>query len=144
MGQPSVFHPENCAPRSFGRGSQVEGDMIRRGPGQGGDGRVRERKAPLRVDKDSIKASQDWGVLLVGLGELPVQERDFHKTEVVNKIIKQRSLGGVEVVIGLIARGSGKIEITQDHDMPRERSKKYGQGRLGSLAFGRDDKGRRR
>jgi hypothetical protein len=62
--------------------------------------------------------------MLVGPGELPVKEQDFHKAEVVYEIIKKRSLGRVKVVIGLTPRCSDEIEIPHDRDRSRDCSKK--------------------
>jgi hypothetical protein len=60
---------------------------------------------------------------LVGPSELPVQQRNLKKTEVINEIVEGGGLSGVDVPIGLVTRGSNEVEVTQKGDRSREGGK---------------------
>jgi hypothetical protein len=75
------------------------------------------------VDQDTVKAGEDRRVLLVGPGELAVQERDLKEAKGVYKVIKGGGFGGVDGTIGLIPRGADEVEISQESNRTCERGK---------------------
>jgi hypothetical protein len=129
MEKPRVFHPKHHAARGFRGSREVERDMVRRGAGGGSEGAVREGKAPIRINKNSIEARQDGRILQVGPSELPVQQRDFNQTGVVYEVIEGGRLASIEIVIRLVAGRPNKIEITHDCDRPWNRGNDLFQGR---------------
>jgi 2-keto-3-deoxy-6-phosphogluconate aldolase len=54
---------------------------------------------------------------------LSVEKREFQKAKVIDEIIKDSSLRGVEVAIGLFTGGTDEIEISNESHRPREISK---------------------
>jgi hypothetical protein len=60
---------------------------------------VRHAEAPLWVDKNPIKASQNRRVFLIGPGKLAVNKRDFKKAKIIDKIVEGSSLRGVKISI---------------------------------------------
>jgi hypothetical protein len=52
--EPGVLHPENSASRGLCGSLKTKGDVIRGGARGGGESGVRQREAPIRINKDPI------------------------------------------------------------------------------------------
>jgi hypothetical protein len=77
----------------------MEGNVVRNRTGRGGEGSVREGKAPLRVDQNVIKACKNGGVLLVGPSELTIEKGDLQKPHGVDGLVEDCGLSKIEVVV---------------------------------------------
>jgi hypothetical protein len=61
-----------------------------------------------------IQTGKDGRVLLVRLGELHVQQRDFEKAKSIDKVVESSSLYKVKVFIGFVTRILEKVKVPQN------------------------------
>jgi hypothetical protein len=88
--------------------------MIRRGSRRGGESGVGKSEAPFRINEDPVQSSKDRRILLVGPGELSVQERNFKEAEGIDEVVKAGSFLGVDVPVRLVAGSANQVEVTHD------------------------------
>ena len=93
--------------------------MIRCIASKGSEGGRGEGSIPSVVNEKPVKANEGGGVTAVRPSVLPVTQGQFNKTQLIDRIVEQRSFGGVKAVIISIIRIAAEIKIAADD--PRNR-----------------------
>jgi hypothetical protein len=110
--KPRILETEDRAARRFGGGRKMKRRMVRSRPAGGSQGGVRKSQAPIGVDQDSVKASENGGVLHVGPGVLTIKERDFDKPQGVYEIVERSGFDKIEISRGLIPGRASEVKVS--------------------------------